>query len=323
MASTRKKKPLQIRIPAVYVWAAGQMAKEKGISDDLQLARAIFQNSLTKIQKARPWQIPPQVSFSRMLKKALNQGVIPFVRNDLDLSLAIVVFGGGSEFLLRSEKSRVEFGFLRASHKEIMYVDLAKKMIRADSHFSELLSVNDKADLMLTLEGFSSEPSFYQSAIDGEHLLKIVSKKDVFSAVKGKLMCSISLWNGPHPEQVGSSMGSFNRSLGPAELQLHGSALYLQELSAQAKLELTAASLVGQWLLIESGEFKSFGALPDLTMDDDQRKVAVNPMPLLKKFTLGKTPYVYADHEVARHFSKMYPWFVPEDSKIWLESIPL
>lgn len=323
MASTRQKKPLQIRIPAVYVWAAGQMAKANGLPDDLQLVQAIFQNSLNKIQKARHWQVPPEVDFSRQLKKALNQGVIPFVRNDLDLSLAIVVFGEGSEFLLRSEKSRVECGFLRASHKEIIYVDLAKKMIRADSNFDELLSESDKADLLLMLDGFATEPSFYQSAIDDEQLLKIASKKDAFSAIKGKLKCSISLWNGPYPEQVNSGMGSLNRNLGQAELQLHGSALYLQDLSAQTKLELTAASLVGQWLLIESKDFKSFGALPDLTMDDDERKVAVDPMPLLKKFTLGKTPYVYANYEVARHFSKMYPWFIPEDSKTWLESIPL
>ena len=102
-------------------------------------------------------------------------------------------------------------------------------------------------------------------------------------------------------------MGSLNRNLGRAKLELHGHALFLQELSAQDKLELTAASVMGQWLLIESEEFKAFGALPDLTVGDDQRKVAVDPMPLLKKFTLGVAPNVYAEQEDAWYFSKIYP----------------
>jgi hypothetical protein len=325
MGRIRQKKPLLIQIPAVYVWAAGQLAKAQGVSADLQLVQAIFKNSLLRIQKVQHWKMPRELNFSRQLKKSLNQGVIPFVRDDLDLSLAIVVFGGGAEFLLRSEKSHVDCGFLRASDKEITYVDTVTNMIRSDSHLDELLSTSDKANLMLTLEGLATEPTFYQSALDDEYLLRVSGKRSAFSASEGKLICSISLWNSHQNIQTGTGTGtgmsSLSRSLGQAELQRRGNALYLQDLSAQVKLELTAASLVGQWLLIESQAFKSFGALPDLTMDDDQRKVAVDPMPLIKKFTLGKMPHVYADQDVARHFSKMYPWFVPGDSKTWLESI--
>jgi len=323
MENSKKKKPQKIRIPAVYVWAAGQIAKVQGMKADLMKVQAIFRSSLLNIKKARHWQIPDAVNFSSELKKSLNQGVIPFIRNDLDVAFATFVFGDGAEFLLRSEKSRVECGFLRASHKEIKYVDSANNMIRADSKYYELLSENDKADILLTLEGLANEPSFYQSAIEDESLLKVAGKQGAFSAVKGKISCTISLWNGPQPGQAGTTMGNLNRNLGLAKLEQRGHALYLQDLSAQDKLELTAASVMGQWLLIESEEFKSFGALPDLTMDDDQRKVAVDPMPLLKKFTLGVTPNVYADQEVALYFSKMYPWFVPEDSKTWMESISL
>jgi len=323
METLKKKKSPKIRIPAVYVWAAGQIAKVQGMQADLLKIQAIFRSSLASIQNAHHWQVPNAVNFSRELKKSLNQGVIPFVRDDLDLALATFVFDDGAEFLLRSEKSRVECGFLRASHKEIKYVDSANDMIRADSKYDELLSESDKVDILLTLEGLATEPAFYQSALDDENLLRVSGKQGVFSAVQGKIACNISLWNGPQPGHAGIVMGSLNRNLGQAELERHGHSLYLEDLSAQDKLELTAASVMGQWLLIESEGFKAFGALPDLTVDDDQRKVAVDPIPLLKKFTLGVNPNVYAEQEVALHFSKMYPWFVPEDSKTWMESISL
>ncbi len=323
MASTRKPIPQKIQIPAVYVWAAGQMAKAQGRHTELEQVRTIFQASLTKIQKASTYTLPREVNFSRKVKSALHQGVIPFVRDDLDLSLAMFVFGEGAEFLLRSEKSRVDCGFLRVSQKEIVYVDFVHDMIRADSHIAEFLSESDKADLLLTLDSLATTPTFFESATGEDHLLKISGKPDLFSAIGGKISCSISLWKGPQPGQGAPGMGSLNRNLGQASLHRNGNALYLQELSAQVTLELTAASLMGQWLLIESEEFKAFGALPDLTTDGEQLKVAVDPIPLLKKFTLNETPQVYADPDVVRHFSRMYPWFVPGDSKTWLASIQL
>lgn len=321
MAIVGEKNPRVIRVPALYVWAAGHLAKTEGMHADLKLLQASLNKSILKASKVRDWETPRAKNFIRDAKNSLNKGVIPFVRDELDLSFAALVFSERAEFLLRSDRSRVDCGFLRVSEKKIIYVDMVNAMIRADSSSSELLSERDKVDLLLTLQGLATEPVFYQSAPDDENLLKVAGKKGAFAAVGRKLSCSVSLWNGPQPGKTGAVMGSLNRSLGKAALIPRGDALYLQDLSGQDKLEMTAASLVGQWLLIEAQEFKSFGPLPDLTMDVDQRKVAVDPMPLLKKFTLGTMPTVYAEHDVARHFSKMYPWFVPEDSKTWLESI--
>jgi hypothetical protein len=323
MGRSKKNKPPKIRIPAVYVWAAGQIAKSQGMQADLLRIQDIFRSSLISIQNSHSWQIPRAVKFSRAVKKSLKQGVIPFTRNDLDVALATFVFGDGAEFLLRSEKSRVECGFLRASRKEIKYVDLASDMIRADSMYEELLSESDKVKIVLTLQNLATEPAFYQSVQDDLNLLRVAGNQGVFAAVQGSIACNISLWNGPQAGQAGLVMGGLIRSLGRAKLKLHDHALYFQDISAQDKLELTAASVMGQWLLIESEGFKAFGALPDLTVDDDQQKVAVDAMPLLKKFTLGVAPKVYAKQEDARYFSKMYPWFVPEDSKTWMESISL
>ena len=100
-----------------------------------------------------------------------------------------------------------------------------------------------------------------------------------------------------------------------------GGELFLSNLSAQSQLEITAASLVNQWLLIESEQLKFFGQLPDLTEEGDSRRVAVDPTGAFAKFLLQQTPMVYIEKSFASYFSKKYSWFVPNDSQIWLEAI--
>jgi hypothetical protein len=321
MAGSKEKKPKKVRIPAVYFWAAGHKAKAQGIQQDLDLVRAVFRNSVGDRPHTSYFQAERELSFSRKAKPELYQGVIPFVRDELDLSLAVFLFGQGAEFILRSDQSCVGSGFLRASQKEVAYVDLVSDMIRADSFFGEFLSQSDKGDLLHILDDFTAELAFYQCATDDDQMLKITGKAGAFSTFKANISCNISIWNSLQSGPAGNSLEGINRNLGQAKLHRKGSELYLQDLSAQAKLELTAASVVGQWLLIESQQFKSFGPLPDLTAEDDQRVARVDPLPLTTRFTLGEVPFVYSGADVARHFSKMYPWFVPEDAKIWLEAI--
>ena len=321
MAGSKEKKPKKIRIPAVYFWAAGQKARAQGLQQDLDLVQAVFRDSIGNRQHTSYFQAERELLISRKARPELYQGVIPFVRDELDLFLAIFLFGQGAEFIIRSDQSLVSSGFLRASQKEVAYVDLVSDMIRADSFFGEFLSQSDKADLLHVLDDFAAKPAFYQCTADDDQILKITGKAGAFSKFKANISCNISIWNSPQSDPAGNVLEGFSRNLGQAKLLRQRSKLYLQGLSAQAKLELTAASVVGKWLLIESEQFKSFGPLPDLTAVDDQRVARVDPLPLATKFTLGKVPFVYAGADVARHFSRMYPWFVPEDAKIWLEAI--
>ena len=86
-------------------------------------------------------------------------------------------------------------------------------------------------------------------------------------------------------------------------------------------MELTAASIVGKWLLIESDEIRVFGQLPDLTVDDDKRKVAVDPAVMLLPFLLNKNPLLYIPADDVEYFSRLHKWFVPADSNSWLEAL--
>jgi hypothetical protein len=324
VTNSQAKSPKKISVPAVYVWAAGQKFKASNRQDDLELVNTIFRNSIGEPNNRSYYgQAERERKFYQTVKKSLHQGVIPFEREELDLFLATFIYGQGEQFNLRSDKSWVDPGFLRASGKEISYIDTTCKMIREDSARSELLSQSDKTDILLTLDGLTNESFFYRTVSHDEFILQICGKNLAFTNINQDLPCAISLWNGPKSNSNQASMGQLNRNLGPATIAKDDNNLYLRLESSQTRLEMTAASLVGQWLLIESNGFKSFGALPDLTTDCEQRKIAIDAIQMVKKFTLGANPEVYAPSDVSRYFSKMYPWFIPMDSKNWLNAILL
>lgn len=324
MTTPKARSPKKVAVPAVYVWAAGQKFKTSYRQDDLDIVKSIFRNSIgDPYKKSYYGQGDRERNFHQVVKNSLHKGVIPFEREELDLYLAAFIYGQREQFILRSDCSYVDPGFLRATAKEITYVDLASKIIREDSGQIELLSISAKNNLLDTLDALVSESMFYRTVAHDEYVLQLTGDESVFSSLEKNITCVVSLWNGPQPDSNLANMGQFNRKLGTATLVNDNSSLYLKLESAQIRLELTAASLVGQWLLIESDGFKSFGALPDLTADAEQRKIAVDAIPILKKYTLGATPVVYVPSDVSRKFSKIYPWFIPMDSKHWLDAILL
>ena len=324
MTNNQTKNSRKVAVPAVYVWAAGQKFKASNQIENLKLVISIFRNSIgDPYKKSYSGQGDREKNFNQLIKKFRHQGIIPFEREDLDLYLAAFIYGRREQFILRSDRSWVESGFLRATTKEIAYIDLNAKIIREDSAQVELLSTTDKAELLLTLDRLTSESMCYRTVNHDERMLQITGSHGAFSGIGKSMLCFISIWNGPRADLNQRNMGQLNRKLGAARLVNDDTRLFLELSSAQVRLELTAASLVDQWLLIEADGFKSFGALPDLTTDGEVRKIAVDAIPMVKKFTLGVTPFVYVPTDVSHNFSKMYRWFIPMDSKNWLDAILL
>ena len=321
MATQRSKKIKSVHVPAVFLWAAGYKAMAHGQEEDVKRVKQILLKSIGHPRTSVSYIADRETHYFKSAQSFLNKGAIPFHRDEMDLMFAALVFGQGVQFILRSDQSKVEPGFLRASHIEITYVDLASGMIRTDAGLVEFLKAESKETFLKMLDGLNKVPAFYHAHQAGDDVLKITAHPDLVKAVAIKQHCAISLWNGPHASDGRAVLGQLNRKLGHATLQERDDSLFVSGLSAQSKMELTAASLVGKWLLVEADDFRSFGPLPDLTEEDQFRKVAVDPMPVTKIFTLGQTPTVSVDGELVNYFSQKYPWFVPEDSQIWLEAI--
>lgn len=320
MIETDKSKRT-VKVPAIYFWAAGQYLRLSGESDEFRTTVDCL-NSRTARNKFLSWsQANKEKTFSSYLKTAKISKVIPFSRDELDLSLGALVYGAGAEFKIYSDKSFVESGFLRARKKSIEYVDCVGDMIRADSQLPEFLNSERKQTLISSFDELSKANAIYQTVNRNDCVLKVSGFPNLFGSVRSTLTCAISLWSNPN-EQNANSLGTPNRKLGFAKLQpSNDRSLSLTDVSAQTQLELTAGSLVGNWFLIESDNFKSFGQLPDITVDHDVSPVAIDALQMLKGYTLGETPMVLASQSIINKFSNKFPWFIPDDSTAWFKGI--
>ena len=310
-----------IRVPAIYLWAAGQTLRSSGESDDLRSILDCLHSRAWRTKFFKSSQVDKEDLFRTYSKSKNNMGIIPFVRDDLDLSLGALVYGEGVDFKMHSDRSFVESGFLRVREKSIEYVDLIGDMIKVDSQLPEFLNITQKKSLLSLFEELSKANAVYQTVNSDTCVLKISGFPNLFGSVGGGLKCAISLWS--DPKDLGkSAFGNLNRRLGIAKLRpSNDRSLSLTEISAQIQLELTAGSLVGNWLLIESDNFKSFGKLPDITVDNDTSPVSIDSLQMLKRYTLGETPMVLASQSLINKFSRRFPWFIPDDSTAWFKGI--
>lgn len=317
-----KTRPKAVQVPSIYLWAAGQKARANGCHDDFKKVSLLFSKSYRSPKNADKKMAHGALKLRLAIEETLNQGVIPFVRDELDLHLAAAIYNLTSNFKIRSEKSLVDSGFLRVRKIDIEYVDFSKKIIREDAIFPELLDPSSKKGVLNFLDDYSNQSFFYKTASKGKELLNVFGDFESFGEISKSLDCQISLWSKSESANSTDRFTFSVRKLGQANVKfLNKQQLVLTGLSAQIKLELTAASMLGHSLLIESEDLKIFGELPDLTTDDDSRIVAVDPVPLLKKFIFDQIPTTLIDQDAASYFSKKHSWFVPNDSKIWLEAI--
>lgn len=324
MATQRKNNIKTVRLPAIYLWAAGQKALIEDRLDDFKRIQKLFIGSTKYCESQDYRRAEREKSIRRDVRSHINKGIIPLQRSTIDLEVAVVLFGLKGEFKVFSDRSVVPSGFLRFRKNDLLYIDKVESIVREDSFYPELLNDQDKKLIIDFVDGIVSKDFWYRTVNEGSSILSVSGEFEILASLPKSSECFISLWNEPAKDERGKllSNGTFNRKLGKALLSSKKrSQVVLTVESAQTQMELTAASFVGQWLLIESNSIKVFGQLPDLTEDRDQRKVAIDPLNLLKKFTLNLSPVVYLDKNEARFLADLHSWCVSDDSQTWLEAL--
>jgi len=324
MKISLKNDAYSVAVPAIFLWAAGQKARFDCNVEDINKIQMLFKHTNAVRRKHDKKSSIRESKFNVAVKHLLNKGIIPFVRDDFDLSLASTLFSEISGFRVRSERSFVDSGFLRVREKDIEYIDSVAGITRDDAKYPDLLEHNEKAIILNFLDALASKNFRYQTANDDSEILKVLGDFTAFASITDSLDCNISLWHDPLTQSKNNKVNSnrLARRLGSATiLATDGYSLRLTGVLAQSKLEMAAGSLMDQWLLIESDQLKIFGKLPDLTLEGDLCPALVDPVSALDKFTLGVSPTAYIDQDSAAYFSKAYPWFVPKDPDTWLKGI--
>jgi hypothetical protein len=324
MTTLRKNKKETVRLPAIYLWAAGQKALLDERPDDFKRIQKNFIESTKYCESQDFRRADREKSIRRAIRSQVGKGIIPLERSAIDLELAVVLFGLTGEFKVFSDRSVVPSGFLRFRKTDLLYIDTVESIVREDSIYPELLNHQDKQSIIDFFDGLASKDAWFKTVNDGSKILRISGEFEIFSSLPKTSECLISLWNAPAKDEQSNylSNGTFNRKLGKGFLSLKNkNEVVLIVESAQTQLELTAASFVGQWLLIESKSLKVFGQLPDLTEDSDKKKIAIDPLHLLKKFTLNLSPIVYLEKDEARLLADLHSWCVSDDTQTWLKAL--
>ncbi len=317
---------ISVPVKAVFLWAAAQKAKSEGRDSDSQRIGKILSKAV-KSTKGLPEKNEGKVAnFLSATKSPTQSAVIPLKRDPLDLLLAARVFAEGVEpgFKVYSERSYVETGYLRVRTKDVEYVGSASQLLRSDTALCEFLPDSAKQAIFSILDGFNQNALELVTLSDGNEILALQGELSHHIPIDAKAKYQISLWDGPIRDQAGNlqSKGARNRSLGFASLLANSTGqITIAGLSATTVLEITAASVVGRWLLIEAGDLRIFGQLPDMTVDWDRRFAVMDPGPLLGHYLMNKNPTIYVNPEAISDLANRYRWFVSGDSLIWLEAI--
>ena len=326
MTSGGAKRAISVPVKAVFLWAAAQKAKSEGRDGDSERIGRVLSKAV-KSAKGVPKQNEGKVAnFLSATKSPTQSAVIPLQRDPLDLLLAARVFAEGVEpgFKVYSERSHVETGYLRVRTKDVEYVGSASLHLRSDTALCEFLPHSAKQAILSILDGFNEKALELVTLSDGNEILALQGALAHHIPIDAKAEYQISLWDGPIRDQAGDlqSKGERNRSLGFASLLANPSGqITIAGLSATTVLEITAASVVGRWLLIEAEDLRIFGQLPDMTADRDRRFAAMDPGPLLGHYLMNKNPTIYVDPAAISDIANRYRWFVSGDSLIWLEAI--
>jgi len=326
-----------IKFPAILLWALGYKAKDEGIVGDYQKILNIFDDAINKNKKYhendydKKRKIQKSREFINKIKNISKNTVIPFEKDQLDIFLAAIVYAErvSSGFKIKSNRSFMDGGFIRvhksnSNYEDIEYVDTIKDMIRGDLSLPVLFDQSQKNDLVLLLENISNLLIEYETINNDQGILRVIGDFSIFSKSLDSDECAISLLDKVvknNKEFISANM-NFSRNLGKAKLNFNSiNELFLTGIKPEILMEMTAASQVDRWLLIESTVIKALGKLPDLTLENDKSKVFIDPSPAFSHYLLGAKPWICIDKESAFYFSKKYKWCVPNDSRTWLESI--
>ena len=263
--------------------------------------------------------------FSRAVKRNLNKGIIPFTRAPHDLCLAEVLFGETNGFKVRSNSSQVESGFLRVRKTDIDYVDLVYEITRDDAHLREFLDNEKKESILQVLNEIALNKVEYESINQNMKMIRISQELSAITNAIKSLDCFISLWNVHSKRSNDQTKGlrSLSRKLGKAKLSIEDGELYLMLTSSQQVLEMTAGSMVEQFLFIESEDVNIFGKLPDLTVDNDRTRANLNTTSLFRRFLVYQMPLIHTDRDTAAYLTNKYSWCLPYQSLNWLETVAL
>lgn len=261
-------------------------------------------------------QISAMSTFIDEAQSGMTHTMLPFSRSAADIAYAALMSRSGQGWALRGEHTRVEAGYFRLSAQQrgatsVRYIDRTGIEVEPKA----MLLEPSKLEKVLPLIAALSRPmARFVTADPEQHWIRLEFEPSMRSLVTDK-PAGLRNRNRGAISLVSRSSITF---LAEVELREDDTGIALRELPVERVMELQAAALNEQWLLLEHPEFCALGPFPDLFTPGSEALARVEPTHMLAHWlggqdleTLAVTPALAVD------LMRRFHWMGAPHPVIW------
>jgi hypothetical protein len=250
----------------------------------------------------------------------MPDSIVPFRRDDLDVAAACALISGSAypRFSLYSETAAVCAGYFSVKGRFSEYVDRIRESSKGAEE-AELLPPDRVSGLIEAGLRIDERAGVARVPVEADSLLIIDSWAiQVCNGPNDTLDVDLTLLNVPANDPGGASQ----RRLCRVKLLRKGNGEFHLATRAEATLQIHAASLAGQWILLDSPVVQVLIPPPDFATEGSSVEVWIQPRRLMVSgLGVEQSPFVPVGAELARGLMRRHRWCAPREATEWLAAV--
>lgn len=301
-----------ITFPLMAIYVASRIARDQHRDED---AQSLYQTLVAANTCAEG------AALARLAASGMPDSIIPFKRDALDVAAAcaLICSRTSARFSLFSETAVVDAGYFAITGKSFEYVDRVSDTEKRRVVESDFLPSDRVSGLINAAHLLDERRAMANVPIADDSLLVIDSwAMDACGCSKDSFDVDLSLVNDITSDQKRSSERRVSRA---RLLRRRDGGLHLIT-RAESTIQIHAASLAGQWILLDAPEVRLLIQPPDFTQEGASAETWVYPKHLMYSALSGNySPSVPIDARLAASLMKHHRWCAPQDAADWLAGI--
>jgi len=261
-------------------------------------------------------QVGAMSAFIDLARSGMNDTMLPFSRSAADIAYAAAMSRSNTDWVLRGEDTRVSGGYFRHSAPgrgaaSVRYIDRSG----IESEPTEALLDPSKVEKMLPrIQALSRPMARFVTVEPDQNWLRVDLEPSMRSLVTDKPL-GVRTRNRGALSLVSRSSVAFLAEVGLSE---DDTGIALRELPVERVMELQAAALDDQWLLLEHPEVCAIGPFPDLFTPGSEALARIEPIHTLAAWLGGEDLQTLAvPPALALDLMRKFHWMAAPHPVIW------
>ncbi len=261
-------------------------------------------------------QVGAMSAFIDLARSGMNHTMLPFSRSAADIAYAAAMSRSSTDWVLRGEDTRVSGGYFRHSARQrggasVRYIDRSG----IETEPKEALLDPSKVEKMLPrIEALPRPMARFVTSEPDQNWLRVDLEPSMRSLVTDKPL-GVRNRNRGAVSLVSRSSVVF---VAEVELREDDTGIALRELPVERVMELQAAALDDQWLLLEHPEFCAMGPFPDLFTPGSEALARIEPTHMLAHWLGGQDLETLAVRPaLALDLMNKFHWMAAPHPVIW------